>query len=500
LTAYWRSSERAGTPSGKVEFTYDRYGNITGVAQTVNGQPQSYVFNVGPATNRLLSRTRSGGTTNYSYDNAGNMTSMGTFDAENRLTSRSGTTYLHDGNGRRFRKQGTAVVNYVYSFSGQLLVEDNVTASTMDSMIYFNGQVVAIQGQQESSFKLFLKDRLGSTVQTYIVTLPNYDKTISESSGYDVWGSGSTTQYNPPYTDIKYQGKKRENDLDYFGARYYDALGLSSGSSLRWISADPVTSRVYDPQSLNKYTYVRNDPINYVDPDGRHPFRFPFPPPPPIPLGPDTTITVWGQLPGVAGIMGGGLAGAPLRRDRSTDNIDPKRGGVMDVLNVARGVNTEIDLNERNQILSDAKSGLSDRITGKCEKFINSIITALSGKISSSIHSASDLLAMARQNVHNDAYGAINALVPVRYRLGVHGSSFASTTGNTIFLGERFFDPTLSYSYSIIGGDPTSTLLHEFFHLSAAGANGKQIEDGDLNNKAGGDFGKSMRDNCGPKQ
>jgi RHS repeat-associated protein len=269
LAAYWTSNQRTDPPSGKVEFTYDRYGNITGVTETVNGQPQSYVFNVDPATNRLLSRTRSGGTTSFSYDNAGNMTSMGTFDAENRLTSRNGTTYLYDGNGRRFRKQGASVVNYVYSFSGQLLVEDNITASTTDSMIYFNGQVIAIQGQQESSFRLLIKDRLGSTIQTYTVSLPGYEMAINEWAGYGTWGGGSTTLYNPPYTDIKYQGKPRDNDLDYFGARYYDALSLSSGSSLRWISPDPVTSLIYDPQSLNKYTYVRNDPINKIDPDGR---------------------------------------------------------------------------------------------------------------------------------------------------------------------------------------------------------------------------------------
>lgn len=37
----------------------------------------------------------------------------------------------------------------------------------------------------------------------------------------------------------------------------------------RWISADPVTVNIYDPQSLNKYTYVRNDPVNLVDQDGQ---------------------------------------------------------------------------------------------------------------------------------------------------------------------------------------------------------------------------------------
>jgi hypothetical protein len=38
---------------------------------------------------------------------------------------------------------------------------------------------------------------------------------------------------------------------------------------MRWISVDPVLSRIYDPQSLNRYSYVRNDPVNRFDPDGR---------------------------------------------------------------------------------------------------------------------------------------------------------------------------------------------------------------------------------------
>jgi RHS repeat-associated protein len=56
--------------------------------------------------------------------------------------------------------------------------------------------------------------------------------------------------------------------LSYFGARYYD--GGAEGPSLRWISPDPITTRIHDPESLNKYTYVRNDPINLIDPDGRN--------------------------------------------------------------------------------------------------------------------------------------------------------------------------------------------------------------------------------------
>ena len=52
------------------------------------------------------------------------------------------------------------------------------------------------------------------------------------------------------------------NGLEYFGARYYNP------SLMRWNSADSMTTHVYDPQSLNKYAYVRNNPVNLVDKNG----------------------------------------------------------------------------------------------------------------------------------------------------------------------------------------------------------------------------------------
>jgi uncharacterized protein RhaS with RHS repeats len=48
----------------------------------------------------------------------------------------------------------------------------------------------------------------------------------------------------------------------YYNARYYDAaLG-------RFISADTLVADWYNPQLLNRFAYVRNNPVNLTDPTG----------------------------------------------------------------------------------------------------------------------------------------------------------------------------------------------------------------------------------------
>jgi RHS repeat-associated protein len=77
----------------------------------------------------------------------------------------------------------------------------------------------------------------------------------------------STTRFPPS----RYTGKERdaESGNDYFGARYY------ASSMGRWMSPDwsakiaPVPyATVADPQSLNLYTYLENNPMTHVDADG----------------------------------------------------------------------------------------------------------------------------------------------------------------------------------------------------------------------------------------
>jgi len=69
-------------------------------------------------------------------------------------------------------------------------------------------------------------------------------------------------------------GKERdaESGLDYFGARYY-ASSMGRWMSPDWSAkAEPVPySKLGDPQTLNLYGYLTNNPLSRTDPDGHGP-------------------------------------------------------------------------------------------------------------------------------------------------------------------------------------------------------------------------------------
>jgi RHS repeat-associated protein len=90
----------------------------------------------------------------------------------------------------------------------------------------------------------------------------------ADSSGAQV---GSTMKYFPfgatrsgsVPTDIKFTGQRLDGTgLYYYGARYYDPqIG-------RFISADTIVPDWKNPQAWNKYSYVQNNPLKYIDKTG----------------------------------------------------------------------------------------------------------------------------------------------------------------------------------------------------------------------------------------
>jgi len=82
---------------------------------------------------------------------------------------------------------------------------------------------------------------------------------------YHAFGEAGT----PPVGDpIRFTGKERdaETALDYFGARYYRNL------TGRFTTADdPSFMDPFSPRSMNRYSYVTNNPARWVDPSGHQP-------------------------------------------------------------------------------------------------------------------------------------------------------------------------------------------------------------------------------------
>ncbi|MGH7843944.1 MAG: RHS repeat domain-containing protein, partial [Candidatus Binatia bacterium] len=82
---------------------------------------------------------------------------------------------------------------------------------------------------------------------------------------YDPWGKVSRSEpaSNAPDPTHRFNGKELdpESGLYYYGGRYYDP------ELARFVSPDPFVPQPSDPQSLNRYSYVLNNPVNLVDPD-----------------------------------------------------------------------------------------------------------------------------------------------------------------------------------------------------------------------------------------
>jgi RHS repeat-associated protein len=244
-------------PKWGLSFTYDAFGNRTIQSVTAGTAPSNSVV-VNTATNRIT-------TSGYGYDANGNMTNDGSntlsYDAENHLLTSSGSlgsgTYTYDGNGLRVKKVSGSTTT-VYAFSGTRVVAEYVNGATPTSptreYVYSGGALLA--KIESGTTQYYHTDHLS----TRLMTDSNGNK-VGEQGNFpygETWYASSTT--------TKWQFTSYERDAesgnDYAVARYLvNRLG-------RFSSPDLLSGSTNDPQSLNHYTYVLDDPINHVDPSG----------------------------------------------------------------------------------------------------------------------------------------------------------------------------------------------------------------------------------------
>jgi RHS repeat-associated protein len=244
------------------KFSYDRFGNRY---RKTSENPNSLPFvaveetDVDKATNRI--------STNTTYDEAGNTTTDSKF--RNRQ-------YRYDANGRMVWTQATSGGNdstAVYDALGQRIATK--VNNTWKYVVYdIGGKMVAEYGQSSTAtdkIRYILLDRQGSTR-----TILNQSATVLARFDYQPFGEEIASGVGQRTTLQGYGGSDSSRQR-YALTERDEATGLDhtwwrkyENTAGRWTSSDPYrgSMKIGDPQSFNRYSYVQNDPMNFIDPIG----------------------------------------------------------------------------------------------------------------------------------------------------------------------------------------------------------------------------------------
>jgi RHS repeat-associated protein len=233
----------------------------------------------------------SAGTNTYCYDADGNMTTRNgspitwySYNLPNQITQGSNTSQFFYGAGRNRYKE------VAFSAAGGSLPAGTETTISINNMfdqiikpsgaIEYKHYIIAgkspiairtLRSTSTNDTRFLHKDHLGS-----LVAMTDETGAINQQLSYDAFGkrrSATTWSGTPSITDwtniaaTTHHGFVFHEQLDNLGlvhmnGRVYDpTLG-------RFISADPTVQQPYMSQSLNRYSYVINNPLSMIDPTG----------------------------------------------------------------------------------------------------------------------------------------------------------------------------------------------------------------------------------------
>lgn len=220
----------------------------------------------------------------YTYDANGNTLSDAqgrtfTWDFEHRLVQAivpnvGTTTFRYDPFGRRIQKAGPlGTTNYLY-------IGSNIRANVIEA-VDNSGNVLAKYTQgpgadqplaqlRAATISYYEQDGLGS-----VSSLSSSSATLANTYTYDSFGklTGSSGSVGNPF---QYTGRESDTEtgLDYYRFRYYDP------ANGRFLTEDPISFE----GGIDFYEYVRNRPLNFVDPFGLQGKTGLPPPPVPNPI------------------------------------------------------------------------------------------------------------------------------------------------------------------------------------------------------------------------
>jgi len=180
----------------------------------------------------------------------------------------AGYTYSYDADGTRMEKANGSTGTMYWPGPSGTLTESDLTGTINEEYVYFNGQRIARVDRPSGTVHYYFSNHLGSHTMVTSAT-----GTCEQDIDYYPYG-GVVIDHCPNVAQhYKFTGKERDSEsgLDMFGARYY---GSSLGRFMTpdWSASsnpDPVPyADLRYPQSLNLYSYTKNNPTTLTDPNG----------------------------------------------------------------------------------------------------------------------------------------------------------------------------------------------------------------------------------------
>jgi RHS repeat-associated protein len=255
------TSGSAQYPAWGLQWSYDRYGNRKQQTVTAGSAPSSSVT-IDPLSNRLSGAP-------YAYDASGNMTHDGlnlmTYDGESRVvtsaTNGVTTTSTYDGAGLRVKKQVGGATATVYLFSGTKVVAEYAAgaAASAPTREYVYSGAALLATIEGGATRYHHADHLSMRVTTDA----NGTK-IADSGHYPF---GESWYETGGVNKLKFTSYERDAGANESGNDYAIILTYL-GRLARFNRPDPLAGSLASPQSLNRYAYVLNDPLNLADPLG----------------------------------------------------------------------------------------------------------------------------------------------------------------------------------------------------------------------------------------
>ncbi len=254
------ASGTSGAPS--YSWNSDRFSNLWSQTVTAGiGSKPSYTF----GTDNNFSAVPG-----IYTDVLGNVTNDGvypyTYDAENRIVQvAAGTTaiatYQYDAFGRRIRRTLAGSHNYDYFYDLAGRVVSATYDGTWNRSEGYIGDRHFLTYNSTANYYAHV-DWLGNERVRTTTGAALYTACYDRPFGDDL--SCGPVSADNDVSPMHYTGYERDSETGNYHSwfRYYNPR------LQRFMTTDPLSGDIGDPQSLNKFGYVENNPVNWTDPLG----------------------------------------------------------------------------------------------------------------------------------------------------------------------------------------------------------------------------------------